>query len=59
MPNKVKNLETGVMAKINPCNSKKIVRITKKTHRTFAAEINVAVEEYADAKVLKFKDDGR
>ena len=59
MPNKVKNLKTGVMVKINPSNSKKIVKLTGKTHRTFASEVNVAVEEYADAKIVKYRDDGR
>ena len=59
MPNKVKNLKTGVMVKINPSNSKKIVRLTGKTHRTFASEVNVAVEEYADKQIHKYKDDGR
>jgi hypothetical protein len=59
MPNKVKNLKTGVMVKINPSNSKKIVRIIDKTHRTFASEVNVAVEEYIDDKIRRYKDDGR
>jgi hypothetical protein len=59
MPNKVKNLGTGVMVKINPSNSKKVVRITKKTHRTFASEVNLGVEEYADKKIVQFKDNGK
>lgn len=59
MPNKVKNVKTGVMVKVNPSNSKKIVRITSKTHRTFASEVNVGIEEYADKKLSYRKDDGR
>jgi hypothetical protein len=59
VPNKVKNVKTGVMVKVNPSNSKKIVRITEKTHRTFAAEVNVGVEQYADKQIHKYKDDGK
>ncbi len=58
MPNKVKNVKTGVSVKINPSNSKKIVKITGKTHRTFATEVNIAVDEYSP-RAIKFKDDGR
>ncbi len=59
MARPVKNVESGVAVKINPKNSKKILRITSKTHRTFASEVNVGVEEYADKKLAYRKDDGR
>ncbi len=59
MARPVKNVESGVAVKINPKNSKKILRITSKTHRTFASEVNVGVEEYADKKIRNYKDDGR
>ncbi len=59
MARPVKNVESGVAVKINPKNSKKILRITSKTHRTFASEVNVGVEEYADKKIRHYKDDGR
>ncbi len=59
MPQKVKNVKTGVAVKINPSNSAKIIKITSKTHRTFATEVNLGVEEYADKKIRHYKDDGR
>ena len=59
MARPVKNVESGVAVKINPKNSKKILRITSKTHRTFASEVNVGVEEYADKKIRHYRDDGR
>ena len=59
MARPIKNAESGVAVKINPKNSKKILKITSKTHRTFATEVNLGVEEYADAKIAKFKDNGR
>lgn len=59
MARPVKNVECGVAVKINPKNSKKILKITKKTHRTFASEVNVGVEQYADEKIAKYRDDGR
>ncbi len=58
MARPVKNVKFGVAVKINPKNSKKIVKITDKTRRTFATEVNLAVEEY-DPKVVKYVDDGR
>ncbi len=58
MARPIKNAKSGVAVKINPKNSKKVIRITDKTHRTFATEVNLAVEEY-DPKVIKYKDDGK
>ncbi len=49
----------GVGVKISGKNAKKIIKITRKTHRTFASEVNVGVEEYADAKIRHYRDDGR
>ncbi len=49
----------GVGVKISGKNAVKIIRITKKTHRTFASEVNVGVEEYADKKLAYRKDDGK
>ncbi len=59
MGRKIKNAKSGVAVKINPENSRKIVKVIEKTHRTFVSEVNVAVEEYADAKIIKYRDDGR
>ena len=59
MARPIKNAESGVAVKINPKNSKKILKITSKTHRTFATEVNLGVEEYADKKIRYYKDDGR
>ncbi len=59
MARPIKNVESGVAVKINPKNSKKIIKITKKTHRTFATEVNIGVENYADSKIHKYRDDGR
>ncbi len=58
MARPIKDTKKGVAVKINASNSKKIVRITDKTHRTFATEVNLAVEEY-DPKVIKYRDDGK
>jgi len=59
MAKPIKNPKKGVAVKINPQNSKKILKITDKTHRTFATEVNLGVEEYADKKIREYKDDGR
>ncbi len=59
MARPIRDAKMGVAVKINPKNSKKILRITSKTHRTFASEVNVGVEEYADKKLAYRKDDGR
>ncbi len=58
MARPVKNVKFGVAVKINPKNSKKIVKITDKTRRTFATEVNIAVEVY-HPKVVKYRDNGR
>ncbi len=58
MARKISNAKNGVAVKINPKNSKKVIKITGKTHRTFATEVNLAVEEY-DPRVVKFKDNGK
>ncbi len=58
MARKIKDVNAGVTVMINPANSKKLVRITKKTRRTFSTEVNIAVEDY-DPKIVKYKCDGR
>ncbi len=55
----ITDAKKGVAVKINPANAKKIIKITRKTHRTFASEVNVGVEEYADKKIRHYRDDGR
>ena len=59
MPQPIKNVDSGVTVKINPSNSRKILKIIAKTKRVFSAEINVGVEEYADKKIVKYKDNGK
>lgn len=59
MPRKLKNLATGIMVMINSANSRKIVKLIKKTRRTFATEVNVGVEEYADKKIAEYRDNGK
>jgi len=48
----------GVGVKISGKNAVKIIKITSKTHRTFASEVNVGIEEYADKKLVQYKDNG-
>ncbi len=43
---RIKDAKKGVMVKISPSNSKKIVRITEKSRRTFSTEVNFVIEEY-------------
>jgi hypothetical protein len=52
------NPKKGVGVRISGKNAVKIIKITDKTHRTFATEVNIAVEEY-DPKVVRFKDNGK
>jgi hypothetical protein len=52
------NPKKGVGVKISGKNSEKVIKIIKKTHRTFATEVNIAVEEY-DPKVIRYVDNGR
>lgn len=49
----------GVSVKIEGKNALKVIKVIEKTHRTFASEVNVAVEEKMDEQIHKFKDDGR
>lgn len=58
MARKITNAKKGVSVKIEGKNAVKVLKVINKTHRTFASEVNVAVEEYADQK-LKYKDNGR
>jgi len=53
------NPKKGVGVKISGKNAVKIIKITNKTHRTFATEVNIGVEEYADKKLAYRRDDGR
>lgn len=59
MPQKIRNVNHGVTVRITPPNSRKIKHITDKTHRTFSTEVNLAVEEYASNKIVKFTDNGK
>ena len=52
----IKNLG-GVTVKITEPNSRKLIKIIRKTKRTFAVETNIAVEEYKP-KAL-FIDNGK
>lgn len=56
---KITNAKKGVSVKIEGRNAVKILKVIDKTHRTFASEVNVGIEEYADEKIRKYKDDGR
>lgn len=47
----IKDVEKGVIVRINPENSRKIKSITEKTKRSFSAEVNKGVEEYANKKI--------
>lgn len=55
----IKDVNKGVIVKINPPNSRKIKRIIEATKRSFSAEVNMGVEQYADKKIVQFKDNGR
>ena len=59
MARKITNAKKGVSVKIEGKNAIKVLKVIDKTHRTFASEVNVAVEEYADQKITEHKDDGR
>jgi hypothetical protein len=59
MPAKMTNPKEGVGVRISGKNAVKILKVIDKTHRTFATEVNVAVEEYADKKIHQYKDDGK
>ena len=59
MARPIKNKRSGVTVKIRHDTAKKVIEVIDKTHRSFSSEVNMAVEEYADAKIVKFRDDGR
>lgn len=59
MARKITDAKKGVSVKIEGKNAVKVLKITEKTHRTFASEVNVGIEEYADKKIHQYKDDGR
>jgi predicted nucleic-acid-binding Zn-ribbon protein len=56
---KMTNPKKGVSVRITGQNATKVLKITDKTHRTFACEVNIAVQEYADDKIVKFRDNGK
>ncbi len=58
MARPIKNKKRGVTVKINHDTSEKVIQITDKTKRSFSAEVNIAVDEYADVKLAYRKDDG-
>ncbi len=53
------NPKKGVGVKISGKNAVKVLKVIDKTHRTFATEVNIAVEETMDAKIVKFRDNGK
>ncbi len=63
MARKITNAKKGVSVKIEGKNAVKVLKVIDKTHRTFASEVNVAVENHVGAQEvlhnLKYKDDGR
>ena len=59
MAQKIKDAKKGVAVKISGRNAQKMLKVIDKTHRTFASEVNVAVEEYADAKIVQYRDNGK
>lgn len=59
MARKITDAKKGVSVKISGQNSRKILKVIDKTHRTFASEVNVGIEEYADKKLAYRKDDGK
>ena len=56
MARKITNAKKGVSVKIEGKNALKVLKVIDKTHRTFASEVNVAVEEYADQKITELED---
>jgi len=56
---KITNAKKGVSVKIEGKNAVKILKVIDKTHRTFASEVNVGVEQYADKQIHKYRDDGK
>lgn len=59
MARKITNAKKGVSVKIEGKNAVKVLKVIDKTHRTFASEVNVGIEEYTDKKIKEYKDDGR
>lgn len=43
------------LVRITPENSQKVLQVIDKTHRTFATEVNVAVEEQMDERIRKLR----
>ena len=56
---KIKDAKKGVAVKISGRNAQKMLKVIDKPRRTFASEVNIGIEEYADKKIHEFKDDGR
>jgi len=59
MARKITNAKKGVSVKIEGKNAVKVLKVIDKTHRTFASEVNVAVEHVMDKRIEEYKDDGR
>ena len=59
MARPIKNKKRGVTVKINHDTSEKVIQVIDITKRSFSAEVNVAVEEYADEKLIQYKDNGK
>ena len=59
MARKITNVKKGVAVKISGRNAQKVLKVIDKTRRTFASEVNIGIEEYADKKIIEFRDDGR
>ena len=59
MARKITNAKRGVSVKIEGENAVKVLKVIEKTKRSFSSEVNVAVEEKMDERILKFKDNGK
>ena len=59
MAQKIKNPKDGVAVKISGRNALKVLRVTDKTRRTFASEVNIGIEDYTDRKIAEFKGNGK
>lgn len=58
MAQKIKDAKKGVAVKIIGRNAQKVLKVIDKTRRTFASEVNIGIEEYADRKIAEYKDNG-
>ncbi len=59
MAQRIKDAKKGVMVRVSPGNSKKIIKIIEQTRRTFSSEVNFGIEHYADKRIAEYKDNGK